>query len=718
MLKIHISADCLEVQIYPRISIDNSRRVRELAHNVQFEIMKSARKRMEKRIPDIVGAWLGGLYDRDRIVARAASDGLSSFLTSPEKVAAFWRKCQSQILDFATDAIRETRDTLSDERSTTKEDTDARYFRVVTLSLSLVLSLLQKVETADLDKFRDEYDLFFAEDAVWDAITLPDNQARKTVCQLLFACINRQLSCTDSKRVRQAFVTGGLKTSQLGSALEFIRALTKLTQAHPDIWVSSSTEKKPPLRRLEAFFKKGSQGSPPKFWECLDQLLILIPSQAFGSAETASSLLTSLKSGITNREEPRTNTSLAWKCYLDTARRLLQNLSGDDQTGFAQDNLFPLFEQFLFASSDKAATIPVGPNAISIFVEAYFAIATASEALAGTFAEEWKRYQGILCSKISNSLPEVSKEYKSSQDRIAEDGRRWFALIGQIHAKIEESKESVPELTVEPSEQVIIRCIEILKNRNFKPFGATQIIEYAMSTAPHLFTGENGERLSDFLLSIPGDGLGAVSESKSIRHLLSCVNLSAAIPGTKQNFARIWNVWVSALLGLSPSPPRNSAIASLMSQESGAESARSHAQLQQEASRLIMADVHDLRDSSELLMISLTYNTLSDETSHHLTHELVKILDAAEVQDDGVDAVLGALEVIAKERPALVSDDEDINASLLAKLLSLSEISDSKTSVKAANIKSLLEGGSRDGKVPIVGIIRSNLEQPGSQSLE
>jgi hypothetical protein len=112
--------------------------VRELSHNLQFELMKSARKRFERHLPKIVAAWLAGLYDRDRVVARAASDGLTSFLNTPEKVLAFWNKCQAQILDFAIEAIQETQDTLSDERSTTAEDSEAKYFRVVTYHLCWV----------------------------------------------------------------------------------------------------------------------------------------------------------------------------------------------------------------------------------------------------------------------------------------------------------------------------------------------------------------------------------------------------------------------------------------------------------------------------------------------------------------------------------------------------------------------------------------------------
>ncbi|EOO00110.1 putative c3hc4 type (ring finger) zinc finger containing protein [Phaeoacremonium minimum UCRPA7] len=135
---------------------DNSRRVRELSHNLQLELVKSARKRMERRIPRIVGSWLAGTFDKDRVVARAASDGLSSFLNTDEKFLQFWKRCQTQILDFAIEAIQETPDTLSDERSTTADDAEAKYLRVVGGSLSLVLGLLQRLQDTDLEVASDK----------------------------------------------------------------------------------------------------------------------------------------------------------------------------------------------------------------------------------------------------------------------------------------------------------------------------------------------------------------------------------------------------------------------------------------------------------------------------------------------------------------------------------------------------------------------------------
>ncbi|KAM0530731.1 hypothetical protein ACHAP9_000913 [Verticillium nonalfalfae] len=250
------------VQVYPRISIDNARRARELSHTLQFELMKSARKRMEKRVPKVVGTWLAGTTDKDRAVANAASQGLSSLLTNIDKVLAFWKKCQPQILTYAADAIRETKDTLSDERSTTADDAEAKYYRVVNSSLSLVLELLQKLEQADLDAEADSYDIFFSEDVVWKSATFADSAVRKVTCELLWVCLEKRHDSVASQvsRLKKIFVTEGLKSNQTGSAVEYVRVLTRLTQKFPEIW-SSSSDKKTPISRLQLFLEKGSQGS-------------------------------------------------------------------------------------------------------------------------------------------------------------------------------------------------------------------------------------------------------------------------------------------------------------------------------------------------------------------------------------------------------------------------------------------------------------------------
>ncbi|KAG5930319.1 hypothetical protein E4U42_002243 [Claviceps africana] len=700
-------------RIYARISIDNSRRVRELSHTLQSELLRSARKRMERHVLKIVGPWLAGLYDRDRVVARAATDGISSFLTTSEKLTAFWSKCQFQILDFACEAIRETQDTLSDERSTTPEDAESKFYRVVASSLSLVMGLLQRVDEAGLHKAMDKYDEYFNEETVWKTITFKDSTVRKTICQLLFTCLDRKLPYATSTKARQAFVTGGLKSSQAASALEYVRALTKLTQQDVSIWSSASAanERKSSLARLQSFISKGSQGSPPKFWEALDQLLSLLPADDTLGLDTASKLLTAVKAGITNREEPRTNSSYSWKCFIDVAKRSMDQLPHDAKLALAREHLFPLLEQFFFSTSDTSS-IPTGPNAMHILVQAHLAAITSCSEVAQASAEEWSRLGTILCTNISGSLPEVSKEYKVSQGRIAEQGRRWFGLVGMISAALVENGTALPDQTSDPSARIISQCALLLESRNMKPFGAARILEYALSTSKHLFDGDSGEHLALFLQTAAGDGVDQVAASLSAETLLSCLGIFGSISGRDELYQKTWRMWTKACLQLTEEHIRNPMLAALLSQDHASPLAKESKELQEMLYSQSVALLDSESEAWDLLETALVHHSMSDEMCHSLGVELVSRLSKSNHRPD---TVLKMIEMLARSRPSTFSQGP-LHTELVAQLLSSSEISDVSTSSKAAAILSILNAESQ-GQLPVVEIIQTNLERASAQSL-
>lgn len=714
-------------QVYPRTAVDNGRRVRELAHGVQAELARSARRRMEKRIPSVVGAWLAGLYDRDRGVARAASDGLGSLVSDPEKADALWRRCQARILDYAAEAVGETRDSLSDERSTTPEDAEAKFHRVVAAGLALVLALLQKMPDAELDRCRDRYDAFFEQDAVWRSITLPDSQVQKTACQLLFACINRRLPYADDTRVRQAFITGGLRTPHPGSALEYIIALTKLSQHDPRVWApAGAADKKSPVSRFHAFVAKGSQGSSARFWDSLDQLIGLIPTDLLLSTGSsplaaASSLLTSLRSGATNREEPRIHAPSSWKCFVSAAQKLLAALdSSDDRLSLARDHLFPLFDQFLFPSAERPASqLPPGNGALAILVQAYQVLAAAGDEVSSAFASEWDRLASELVSDMSKSLPEVSKEYQTSQDRIGDAGKRWFGLVGQIHKGL----DAAADYTAEPSDKVISQCLSLLETRNLKPSGAARVVEHALDSAPHLFSGPRWDLVSRFLISTATDDMAKAVDSPSSRHLLAWIRLLASVGDHSQEYTALWQTWADAALALeSTSSARNSTLASLISFDKGAELAKGHKVLQdavlEQAVAATTAEEDEAKNAWDLLDAAVAHGALDDKTYSDLAHKLVDTLDkGADATSSSSANVLRALEVLVKARPDVFATDDKLHTALVAKLLGLSELADGPVSSQSRAIRALLDSNA-DGKLPVVGIIQSNLDRATSQSLE
>lgn len=132
-----------QVNLYPRTSIDSSRRVRQLAHTVQGQIALSCGKRMAKHMPTIVASWVAGLYDNDKSVSRAATEAFLRVFSSEEKRVNVWRVYRSSLLEYSRSVIvKESIATLSDERTVSPDDASTKYSRVVGAAVMMVTNLL------------------------------------------------------------------------------------------------------------------------------------------------------------------------------------------------------------------------------------------------------------------------------------------------------------------------------------------------------------------------------------------------------------------------------------------------------------------------------------------------------------------------------------------------------------------------------------------------
>ncbi|KAI1166621.1 hypothetical protein F5B18DRAFT_57514 [Nemania serpens] len=667
------------VQSYPRVSIDNSRRVRELSHTLQFELMKSARKRMEKRVPKVVGPWLAGTFDRDRAVSRAATEGLSSFLTTPEKVTQFWKRCQQQILNYADDAIKETAETLSDRRSTNADDADTKYFRVVAASLALVLNLLQKLGTADIEKCMDSYDHFFENDKVWASAVADDSNARRLSSQLLLVCTERRPDRVeaDLSRISRAFVTEGLRSNQTGSATDYIEALIKLTTLYPTIWTSDYRGKKPPVSRLKIFLESGSQGGPPHYWTKLTELAETIPRDILPEdTNDAIDFLKSMRKGITNRDEPRSNATEAWSAYLGLARLFLQNApSSEARLKLCQDTIFPLTRHYLFPSSETSAWS--SGNQLQILIRAYTSTTTLPfEDLVQATILEWGRLKDELKGRIHNLLPEASKEHEKSQKSVAEEAGRWFSLTGVIldgHEKTAGSERPIPDIPTQLSLELLEEALRILRTRNWKPFGAALAVESAIKLAPLLFKSASSVKgILDGLDDAVVKGREEFLRSSSAPYILSSIALLGQIPQLHDNFEHIWKSSISVVVECLDTEEAVPALSKLISSTPAAIIALQNPSLQTELiRRCLMCAVGNYGSSWELFNNVFTFGALSDTASNRLAKELIgRIANSVGEPNKGV---LRGLQIIAEKKLKSLVQDGDSHMALMTSLLSLSE---------------------------------------------
>jgi len=668
---------------------------------------------MEKHIPRIVGTWLSGTFDRDRVVSRAAADGLASFLKTDEKTAKFWRKCQTQILEYASEAIRETPDSLSDGRSTTKEDSEAKYYRVVGGSLSLVLNLLQK---ADIEKIRPQFEQFLAADAIWTLVAAQDSFVRRAVYQLVQACLQHQpdLLSPHLPRIGRALISDSLKSSQTGSATDLIKVLVDLTKCRPEVWGS----KKQPLSRIQPLIEEGSQGGPLSFWQDLYQLIVLVP-QGTVSLETATAFMKAMRLGISRRTETRAHLPYSWTCYIDTLHYLLPLIPpGDSRTDFIKNNSYPLTDQYLFPTADKSPWTSGGQ--LPILAKSWTNLASNSDtSVRQSLAVEWQRLGETLVTRMANSLPEVSKDFQKSQQSVGDEGNRWFGLAAALTRHMKETNapddgpESLASTIHSASNTLLQRALELLAKRNFKPFGAAMILESALMNYPELFRDSNDETLSNvFLLDRPEE-LGTLLKSPSAPFLFSSLTLIGAIPEQRSRYEAIWSACIQALI-LSDSPESIHGITLLISAEVAKPLPRKNGGLQNFLVANCLQSAKGDINAWELFEAALTFDAIEDLNLVSLATSIVQLLGSPRQSQE---PVLRGLEIIVHKAPALLSRTSDLHIELVAKLLSLTEISSQAVVDRAASLRGLLDKHV-DGQSPVASIIQAHLDRAGIESLE
>lgn len=181
-----------EVELFPRTSIDNSRRVRQLSHTVQGQLFHVSGRRAAKFMPIVVTPWLAGLYDSDKVVSRIAHDSLLKVFPSVEKMQAIRKVYQRPILEQCNDIIEnEKAETLSDERTVSLDDSEAKYSRVLAAFLGVLRSTITELESGNLSKEQSLYRDIFANKKTWELCYYKDAAVRNSTNRLLVTCVDK-----------------------------------------------------------------------------------------------------------------------------------------------------------------------------------------------------------------------------------------------------------------------------------------------------------------------------------------------------------------------------------------------------------------------------------------------------------------------------------------------------------------------------------------------
>lgn len=688
-------------QLYPRIAIDNNRRVRELSHTLLLELVKSAKKRIEKTLPKLVGPWVAGTFDKDKGVARAALAVSAHILDSDQKKAKFWIAFQGKLLEYANEAIRETADSLSDERTTSKEDMEAKYYRVLGSSMAMIQHLLPTIKD---DQYPDELKRFFDADTLWTLGACEDASVRRAFYQLITIYLDNKPNLLEPKLkdVGKVLVAESPKKDQRGSAVELFKALISVTKRFPKVWGNKS-----PLDRLRPLVQKGSQGGSDEYWTELDQLLAILPTSAPDYAANASAFLKSMRTAITSREERRQNTASAWACYLNTVDRIKAGSTPSPE--FLRENLYPLTREYLLPSEKTSAFASAQPAHL---LKAWKIVPyTTSEEVKASAKEEWHNLGNELATALSNALPEVSPDYEKSQLELAAAGERWFTLVegflrGAPSEQTFDGDADLPSLVASTSRTLLDSAQDLLFRRNYKPFCAAAVLKAAFTKVSGVCV--KGDLIKKVFPLEDQEAFEKIVVSRSLPYLASCL---AAVTQDQPEFSeQVWAKLINAALnrGFPSGAPIVKDLVSVPLPQTVAQKNESLQKFIVEAWYDFAKEEPSSSVLEQLCKASISHSILDSTTFQSLAGSFA--------QDAGVpgkyDPEFKALELLLRSNSTLF---EEAPVDMFTKLLSLEETADSEKANKASSVRSLIQKQYGGNKLWLEVISRSLAEaEPSS----
>lgn len=696
--------------MYPRTSIDNSKAVRQNAHVLMGQIAASAGKRIAKYMPKVVAAWLCGLYDADKSVVDATLGSLRQVFNTPEKVQTIRKAYQQPILEYCRDAIdNETPLTLSDERTVSPDDAEAKYSRVISACIALVGSLLTNLSVEEIAKFQEDYDDLLKDKRVWDFASHGDASIRRATHRFLKICLEKQEKTLGIilELINKTYIADGLKSDQTGSATEYLSALTQLEKQLPDVWVKYNSSKTPLSKRLRQFLKKGSQSAPVSFWTALVDFFASLPKKALPQDGTAAAeLLKAAYDGVTRKDEPRVNQNQAFQAYFEIVRVVVQDLPEDELSGVLHQSALPTVSDFLCQPSQTTA------GALKTDSIEVVSAAARLRGMDAILQKMWPEYAQQCVDQIKTSAPEQSQDYKKSQDTLSKTGERFAALLSRILEAEPKPTKSLRATLTESTRSILSAAMNVVEARNGKPYGAAAVI--AKFVTRNVI--EQGSQIQQELEESVHQHIAQLILTPSSGYLISVLYSMADTAA----FKSAWDNALEAALGTEDSPAKTTAIDALL-RFPGLQSLLDNSSASVKLRDYISSRVQRaLQGSVEWSALDGVFQAPVETLP--ATDEILSSMTKSLSLSDRSSNALSGLRHIVKQNPDMLKAflASPNGPQLLQNLLLVSESPDEELAQEAASINASLQallGAESASKQTIQDVIHRGLSEASSTSV-
>lgn len=486
-----------------------------------------------------------------------------------------------------------------------------------------------------------------------------------------------------------------MSLQQIGSATELSQSLLLLSSLRPQIWTDDYTGKSSASKRLRQYIQKGSQGGNSNFWSNLDQLLRIIPQEVLAGADKATAdhgitstsaiaLAEALQEGLNSREEPRSNLAIGWKSYTQIGTWLATLVPQEQKSEFIAKRLSPLVVQY----------VQIDPELTQWSLPAELAEGTCVDYVSTLATTGQLQELQSLCISLSDGLleavklssPEQSKDFRESQDSICAQSKRLLGLKSAVLSRVAdtEAEPRVSEVFERTSTSLLKGCLEVLRTRNGKPYGAAATVVECVRSLPSV--AKKSQDLQNFVQNDAPELLLSPSADRLISIILECREWDG--------FASSFENVVERSLALEPEQSNVNVLQSLLSSLDF-----NDAEHKDKLNSLVVRALGKACQGSHAHW-PIIIAVLQNKTSHgELMDQIFLSLIEALSSDDKVFDSLHGLSHIGKSAPSSVRVFQNgaHGSKLAGKLLFLTESpSEEVASLAEALVKSLKESGIGD----------------------
>lgn len=416
-----------------------------------------------------------------------------------------------------------------------------------------------------MEKDFSQIETLLASKSLWALCHHDDPYVRRSIYLLLRTAVTREPGWVDWQTLSSAVIGKSLPLQQTGSASELSESLLALSISRPQVWTDHYSGKASASKRLRQYIQKGSQGGASRFWSNLDQLLRTVPREVLAGADKATAdqgvtstsaiaLTEALQEGLNSREEPRQNLTVGWKCYIQIATWLATLIPQEQKAEFIGQRISPLVVNYVRLDPQLAQWLLPAQSAQDSCVHYLCTLGSTGheqelQSLCITLSE------GLL-EAVKLSSPEQSKDFRDSQDSICAQAKRLMALESAVLSRIADSKEPrVTEIFDKSTSSLLENCLQILRTRNGKPYGAAAVVEECVRNLS--FVAKKSQDLRNF---VQNDAPGLLL-SPSADRLISTILASRDWDGFSSSFENI----VEKALALEPEQSNVHVLQSLLS---------------------------------------------------------------------------------------------------------------------------------------------------------